>query len=42
MGYVSIIHPREIFKEAFRKSATFIICFTIHPVIHHHPEKILE
>lgn len=27
----SIVHPREIFKEAFRRSAASIICFHNHP-----------
>lgn len=28
---VSIVHPREVFKEAFRRSAASIICFHNHP-----------
>ncbi len=27
----SIVHPREVFKEAFRRSAASIICFHNHP-----------
>ena len=27
----SVVHPREIFKEAIRKSAASIICFHNHP-----------
>jgi DNA repair protein RadC len=27
----SIVHPREIFKEAFRRSAASIICLHNHP-----------
>lgn len=27
----SIVHPREVFKEAFRRSAASIICLHNHP-----------
>lgn len=27
----SIVHPREVFKEAFRRSAAYIICIHNHP-----------
>ncbi|HET7579549.1 MAG TPA: DNA repair protein RadC [Bacillales bacterium] len=27
----SIVHPREVFKEAFRRSAASVICFHNHP-----------
>jgi DNA repair protein RadC len=27
----SIVHPREVFKEAFRRSAASIICIHNHP-----------
>lgn len=27
----SIVHPREVFKEAFRRSAASIVCFHNHP-----------
>ncbi len=35
----SIVHPREVFKEAFRRSAASIICFHNHPSGHPAPSR---
>lgn len=35
----SIVHPREVFKEALRRSAASIICFHNHPSVISSPSK---